>query len=58
MDEENYPVRGENRDQRRAAERKKQVVHVPVLYIGHRAGRKADERRVAQKVKRVRKKGH
>ena len=58
MNDENFPVKGDNRDQRRAAERDQQVVHVPVRYLGHRAGRKADERRVAQKIKRVRKKGH
>ena len=57
MDEVNYRIRGENRDQRRAAERMKQVVHPPLLYRGHRAGRKADEHRLAQIVKRVRKKG-
>ena len=57
MDEDNYRIRGENRDRRRAAERMKQVVHPPLLYRGHRAGRKADERRLAQIVKRARKKG-
>jgi hypothetical protein len=35
----------------------KQVVHPPLLYRGHRAGRKDDERRLAQIVKRARKKG-
>lgn len=58
MNDENHPVKGDNRDRRREAERTKQVVHVPVQYLGHRAGRKADERRVALKIKRVRKKGH
>ena len=53
MDE--FRVKGENRDRRRAAERMKQVVHPPLLYRGHRAGRKADERRIAQTVKRARK---
>jgi hypothetical protein len=57
MDEDGYRIRGENRDRRREAERVKQVVHPPLLYRGHRAGRKADERRLAQIVKRARKKG-
>lgn len=57
MDEGGHTVKGENRDRRREAERNKQVVHVPVLYLGHRAGRKDDERRVALKIKRIRKKG-
>lgn len=55
MDE--YSVKGENRDRRREAERVKQVVHPPLLYRGHRAGRKADERRLAEMVRRARKKG-
>lgn len=55
MDE--YDLKGENRDKRRSAERMKQVVHPPLLYRGHRAGRKADERRLAQTIKRARKKG-
>lgn len=55
MDE--YPVKGENRDRRRQAERMKQVLHPPVIYRGHRAGRKADERKVAETVRRARKKG-
>jgi hypothetical protein len=33
------------------------VVYPPLLYRGHRAGRKADERRLAQIVKRTSKKG-
>jgi hypothetical protein len=57
MDEDSYWIRGENRDRRRAAERMHHVVHPPLLYRGHRAGRKADERRLAQTVKRARKKG-
>ena len=58
MDETNeHTVKGENRDRRRESERAKQVVHPPLLYRGHRAGRKADERRLAEKIKRVRKKG-
>ena len=57
VDASDYKVKGENRDRRRGDERMKQVVHPPVLYHGHRAGRKADERRLAQTIKRVRKKG-
>jgi hypothetical protein len=52
-----YTVKGNNRDQRRDHERMKQVVHPPLLYRGHRAGRKADERRLAQVIKKARKKG-
>ncbi len=54
---EEYDVKGTNRDQRRDRERMKQVVHPPLLYRGHRAGRKADERRLAQAIKKARKKG-
>ena len=54
---DDYQLKGENRDRRRQAERMKQVVHPPVLYHGHRAGRKADERRLALKIKQARKKG-
>ena len=57
MDEDGYRIRGENRDRRRTTARMRQVVHPPLLYRGHRAGRKADERRLAQIVKRARKKG-
>ena len=57
MDEGSYRIKGENRDRWRAAERMRQVSHPPLLYRGHRAGRKADERRLAQIVKRARKKG-
>lgn len=58
MDEkDNYTIKGRNRDRRRESERVKQVVHPPVLYRGHRAGRKADERRLALTIKRARKKG-
>lgn len=56
MDEE-HSVKGENRDKRRAAETLKQVVHPPILYRGHRAGRKADERALAERIKKARKKG-
>ncbi len=55
MDE--YYVKGENRDRRRADDRRKQVVHPPLPYLGHRAPRKDDERRLAVKIKKVRKKG-
>src|SRR5579885_58112 len=57
MMNEEYDVKGTNRDQRRDRERMKQVVHPPLLYRGHRAGRKADERRLAQAIKKARKKG-
>ncbi len=58
MDETNeHTIKGENRDRRRESERTRQVVHPPLLYRGHRAGRKADERRLAQTIKRARKKG-
>ncbi|MCA1598471.1 MAG: hypothetical protein LC769_05530 [Chloroflexi bacterium] len=52
-----YNVKGENRDRRRADDRRKQVVHPPLPYLGHRAPRKDDERRLAVKIKKVRKKG-
>ncbi len=55
MDE--HDIKGRNRDHRREAERLRQVVHPPVLYRGHRAGRKADERRLALITKRARRKG-
>lgn len=55
MDE--HRVKGENRDRRRDSERVKQVIHPPLLYRGHRAGRKADERRLAETVRHARKKG-
>lgn len=55
MDE--HGIKGQNRDRRREAAKLKQVVHPPLLYRGHRAGRKADERHLAQIVKRARKKG-
>jgi len=51
------PVKGENRYRRREDERHKQVVHPTLPYLGHRAPRKDDERRLALKIKRVRKKG-
>lgn len=54
--DDSYRIKGENRDRKRTSERMKQVVHPPLLYHGHRAGRKADERRLAQTIKRVRKK--
>jgi len=57
MDMDERPVKGENRDRRRADERKKQVVHPPLPYLGHRAGRKSDQRRLAVTIKKVRKKG-
>jgi hypothetical protein len=53
--DDNYRTKGENRDRRRDAERLKQVVHPPLIYRGHRAGRKSDERRLAQVIKRARK---
>ena len=53
--DDNYRTKGDNRDRRRDAERLKQVVHPPLIYRGHRAGRKADERRLAQVIKRARK---
>ncbi len=56
-DNHNIMIKGENRDRRREDERKKQVVHTYVPYFGHRAGRKADQRRLAQTVKQARKKG-
>lgn len=52
-----YPIKGENRDRRREADESRQVVHPPLPYFGHRAGRKADERHVALLVKKARKKG-
>ncbi len=58
MDNDNpTTIKGENRDRRREDERKKQVVHTYVPYFGHRAGRKADQRRLARTVKQARKKG-
>ena len=57
MDEGSYRIKGENRDRRRTADRMRQISHPPLLYRGHRAGRKADERRLAQIVKRAHKKG-
>jgi hypothetical protein len=53
---EDYTVKGANRDERRDRDRMKQVVHPPLMYRGHRAGRKADERRLAQVIKKARKK--
>ena len=53
---EDYTVKGTNRDERRDRERMKQVVHPPLMYRGHRAGRKADERHLAQVIKKARKK--
>jgi hypothetical protein len=50
-----YDVKGTNRDQRRERDRMKQVVHPPLVYRGHRAGRKADERRLAEVIKKARK---
>lgn len=54
---DDHRVKGQNRDRRREAERVKQVIHPPLLFRGHRAGRKADERRLAATVRRARKKG-
>jgi len=38
-------VKGTNRDERRERDKGKQIYHPPVLYLGHRAKRKEDERR-------------
>ncbi len=47
-------VKGAERDRRRDADRRRQIVALPVLEHGHRASRAADERRTARIVKEAR----
>jgi hypothetical protein len=47
-------VKGAERDRRRDADRRRQVVALPVIEHGHRAGRASDERRIARVVKAAR----
>lgn len=45
MNDDGASVKGTNRDERREREEGKQIYHPPVLYLGHRAKKKDDERR-------------